>query len=359
MWTGSSCCRRTRSSSARCGARRGCIHRIASLASGERNRRRLDSIDNVMAQAIKREFEPVGDAQLVIHLAQVVLHDLLGRAHANRNLFVLHALGDAGNDQGFLGRELDFGARSRGPQVVSAIGFHHPMDGLALEPGLARGNFAEAFDQYFGLCLARQNAVGSAAEQIERELFVRSGCDYYNLQLRRLAQQFRHGFDRIRRQGRLENQDVSGKLRHCRLCLRQRLGLADNADVVFEGEDLAQSRAEDGLGVGQDHANQLAGAAARVSAVIFSLTELRAIHQFACTYALSKLYSSITTPTPRRPLSSKLRTTRPWQSICTSQWDPTTSPGSKIVKSTIEPTGTSRSIAKSTPLAEIFCVSAA
>ncbi len=127
-----------------------------------------------MAQAIEREFESVGDAQLVVYLAQVVLHDLLGRPYANGDFFVLHALGNTGNDQSFLGRKLDFGARSRGPQAMAAIGFHHPMDGLAFEPRLAGGNLAEAIDQYFGFHLARQDAVGSAAEQIERELFVRS-----------------------------------------------------------------------------------------------------------------------------------------------------------------------------------------
>ena len=41
-------------------------------------------------------------------------------------------------------------------------------------------------------------------------------------------------------------------------------------------------------------------------------------HSVPCAYARSKWYSSITTPTPRRPRSSKLRTTRPRQSICTS-----------------------------------------
>ena len=75
-------------------------------------------------------------------------------------------------------------------------------------------------------------------------------------------------------------------------------------------------------------------------------------------YARSKWYSSITTPTPRRPRSSKLRTTRPRQSICTSRRAPTTSAGNRIVKSTIDPTGTSRSMANSTPFAEMFSVSA-
>jgi hypothetical protein len=54
----------------------------------------------------------------------------------------------------------------------------------------------------------------------------------------------------------------------------------------------------------------------------FLVSLSRHLHPFAmlsAPYARSKWYSSITTPTPRRPRSSKLRTTRPWQSIWTLQ----------------------------------------
>lgn len=51
-----------------------------------------------MAQAEEGKFESVGDTQLVINLAQIIFHDLFGRAYAYRNLFVLHSLRDAGDD---------------------------------------------------------------------------------------------------------------------------------------------------------------------------------------------------------------------------------------------------------------------
>src|ERR1035438_7839395 len=47
---------------------------------------------------------------------------------------------------------------------------------------------------------------------------------------------------------------------------------------------------------------------------IFFHVNRNAGHSVPCDYARSKWYSSITTPTPRRPRSSKLRTTRPRQS---------------------------------------------
>ena len=154
--------------------------------------------------------------------------------------------------------------------VVAAVCFHDPMNGLALEPGFAGGNFAQAIDQDFRFHFARENAMRSAAEQFKRELFIRSGRDYNNLQLRRLAQKFCYSFDRIRGQRSLEDQNVGGKLGYGRLRLRQSLSLADHADIVFESKNLAQSGAENSLGIGQDHANELAGAAILGNAVIFS-----------------------------------------------------------------------------------------
>ncbi len=90
------------------------------------------------------------------------------------------------------------------------------------------------------------------------------------MQLRRLPQEFGYRFDRIGRQRRFENQHVRREFRNSRLGLGQSLGLADHADVVFECEDFAQAGPEDGLGIGQDHANQLARAVVSVNAVIFS-----------------------------------------------------------------------------------------
>src|SRR5579863_9105671 len=125
----------------------GSVEAIIILSSRRRNRRRLYAIDNMMAQTVESEFQTIGDTQLVINLAQIILYDLLGRAHADGDFFILHALGYAGNDQRFFGRELNFRARPGRPQVVSAIGFHYPMNGLVLKPWLAGGNLAKTLDQ--------------------------------------------------------------------------------------------------------------------------------------------------------------------------------------------------------------------
>src|SRR5579872_445481 len=112
------------------------------------------------------------------------------------------------------------------------------MNGLILKPGLSSRNLAQAIDEDFRLHFARQNSVGSSAKEIERELLIRSGSDYHDLQLRRLAQQFCYRLDRIRRKRRFKNQDVRRKFRYRRLRLRQGLGLAHHSDIVFESKNL-------------------------------------------------------------------------------------------------------------------------
>src|SRR3954452_20902522 len=46
----------------------------------------------------ERQFQTVGDADLVVHVAQVIFYNLLGGSQLRRDFFVLVALHDQGND---------------------------------------------------------------------------------------------------------------------------------------------------------------------------------------------------------------------------------------------------------------------
>src|SRR5215470_14061518 len=50
------------------------------------------AVDHPMVQTVERELEAIGYSQLVVHLAQVVLHDLLGCSDTGSDFLVLHAL---------------------------------------------------------------------------------------------------------------------------------------------------------------------------------------------------------------------------------------------------------------------------
>src|SRR5450631_2986725 len=55
-------------------------------------------VQNAVVDGKERQFQPVRHADLVVHVAQVVLDDLLGSAELRGDLFVLIPLNDQGND---------------------------------------------------------------------------------------------------------------------------------------------------------------------------------------------------------------------------------------------------------------------
>src|SRR5437763_10213263 len=58
---------------------------------------------DAMVDGEQRQFQAVRDADLVIHVAQVILDDLLGGAELGGDFFVLVSLHNQGNDLQFLG----------------------------------------------------------------------------------------------------------------------------------------------------------------------------------------------------------------------------------------------------------------
>src|SRR4030088_3240452 len=99
-----------------------------------------------MVKAIESEFQTIGYAQLVIHFAQVILYNLLSCAHTECDFLVLHALSYAGNDDGFLRRQLNLRARSCWPSILIPVGFQHPVNSLAVKPTLPSCDLTQAVD---------------------------------------------------------------------------------------------------------------------------------------------------------------------------------------------------------------------
>src|SRR6185437_15942548 len=92
--------------------------------------------------AIERELKPVGDAELVIDLPEIILDHLLGSANFGGNFLVAHSLGDTGDDEQLLVREL--GLRTRRGELcgLRTICLNYPVDALIVQPGLAGGDLA-------------------------------------------------------------------------------------------------------------------------------------------------------------------------------------------------------------------------
>ena len=62
-------------------------------------------LDDLVVQTIKSKLEAIGNTQLVVNLAQVVLDDLFCRSKLESDLLVALALSNAGDNRCFLGRE--------------------------------------------------------------------------------------------------------------------------------------------------------------------------------------------------------------------------------------------------------------
>src|SRR6266436_3692341 len=219
-----------------------------------------------MTQAVERQFQTVGDSQLVVNFAEIVLDYLLGGANPQGNLFVLHPLRNAGDNERFFGRERHFGTRPCRTHALRAIGLQHPGNTAALKPGFTLSDFAQAFDQYFRLNFARNDAMRAAPEQVKRHLLV--GLLKHNNQTaaRTLPEKIGNSVRWIRRQRRLEDHNVGGKFLNSGNGLIEALGLADNPYVVLKRKDLAQPDTENGLGIRHNYADR-AFAVLRLNAV--------------------------------------------------------------------------------------------
>ena len=97
--------------------------------------------DSVMNRE-QSEFKTVGNADLVIYVAQIVLDDLFGCSQLSRDFLVLVSLNNERNNAKLF----------RGQAITHAQSDHIVFGqftgyGDVLDPGLAAGHFAYAIDQ--------------------------------------------------------------------------------------------------------------------------------------------------------------------------------------------------------------------
>src|SRR5215469_6303950 len=103
-----------------------------------------------LMDGVQREFEAIGDAQLIEDVVQVVLYRLLADEHLLGHFLVLVALRDQLNDFALSGaqrRPLARLARSGTAQFAGTGELpHHRSRGVRIEPDLAAVHLANAFD---------------------------------------------------------------------------------------------------------------------------------------------------------------------------------------------------------------------
>lgn len=212
-------------------------------------------LEQLVVEAIESQLETIGDAELVVDLAQVVLDDLLGGADLVGDLFVAHAAGDAADDGQLLFGELglDFGVGEAGG--LGAVGFDDPADGLVVDPGLALGDLADAFDEEIGGDGAGHDSANAAAVELDGVGLVGFGDLDDELGFGGLTDELGDGVDGAGDELALEENDVGGVALESGVEVLERFHLGDDADVVFERKDLLHSHAIDRLRVCEDDTN--------------------------------------------------------------------------------------------------------
>ena len=115
----------------------------------------------------QRKLKTIGDTDLVVDIAQIVLDHLLGGAEFGGDFLVLITLHDQGNDTQFLLRE-----------AVDDAGTDHVVladfdgNGIVLDPGVTARNGAHAIEQVRSGHVAEDNTVSTGAE-IAGRIFAR------------------------------------------------------------------------------------------------------------------------------------------------------------------------------------------
>jgi len=121
----------------------------------------------LVVEAVESELQAVGDTELVVDLAEVVLDDLLGGADLVSDFFVAHAAGDAADDGKLLFGELGLNLGVGEAGGLGAVGFDDPADGLVVDPCLAFGDLADTLNEEVRRDGARDDATDAAAVEFD------------------------------------------------------------------------------------------------------------------------------------------------------------------------------------------------
>ena len=121
----------------------------------------------LVVEAVEGELEAIGNAELVVNLAQIIFDDLLGGAELVGDFLVALALGDAGDDEHLFLVEAGLIARVGEVAGLGAIGFDDPGDGLIVNPGFADGDFAHALDEQIGRDGTGNDAADAATIEVD------------------------------------------------------------------------------------------------------------------------------------------------------------------------------------------------
>ena len=96
--------------------------------------------------AVESKFQPIGNAEFVVNLAQVIFNYLLGRSNLKCYLLVPHASRNTGDDGEFFGRQLWLSTGTCKRMRLRPVCLNDPTHRLIVDPRFAGCDFSYAFD---------------------------------------------------------------------------------------------------------------------------------------------------------------------------------------------------------------------
>src|SRR5512146_450708 len=178
----------------------------------------------------------------------------------------------------------------------------NPVHSLLVQPDIAFGHLTDAGHQSLGRNGAVNNAVSAAAEEFQHLILAGAGGEHNEIGMGSATQQLADGFGGLSRQRGFKQNHIGAELGDGGNGLAVAFRLANHADIIFQGENLAQADPENGLAVGHDQAGKgLTVSTLRVLATALKLNRAAGHNAYCFLEAVtrSKPYSSITTPTQK------------------------------------------------------------
>ena len=209
----------------------------------------------LVVEAVEGELEAIGNAQLVVDLAQIVFDDLLGGTELVGDFLIALALGDAGDDEHLLLVEAGLIARVIHVAGLGAIGFDNPGDGLIVDPGFAGGDFAHALNEQIGRDGTGNDAADTATVKVDGVRLIGGGGLDDDFEIGGEANDGGNRVGGAGDHGAFEKEDIGGNPLDGVLQALEVIGLSDHGDAGVGSEDLAHTDAIDGLRISEDDTN--------------------------------------------------------------------------------------------------------
>src|SRR6202522_992865 len=130
------------------------------------------ALNDLMMQAVEGQLQTIGNAELVIDLAQIVLDDLLRCAQLVGDFLVALTLGDASDDRHLFRRKPWLGARADQRGSLRAVGLDDQVDRLVIDPGFATGNLAHTLDEKIRRNGPRNDAADASPIKLDSMAFL-------------------------------------------------------------------------------------------------------------------------------------------------------------------------------------------